>query len=186
MLAAPLPANLVSPPGPAPIIDSNRGLYNSYKKDFQPRLGFAYTPNMLNRKLVFRGAYTISSYLEGTGTNLRTPLNPPFQSEFQTYYNTPAYTLPGSTLDQGLFGLNPKNPYVGATIRLWDPFVRPAEVQQWNLSTDIQMPDNQVLTLAYVGQHGTHLMVAMPYKQNIVTQRRSNPRSVPFRKSRSA
>ncbi len=168
-LAAPLPSNLVAPPGPAPIIESNRGLYNSYKKDFQPRVGFAYTPDMLKRKLVFRGAYTISSYLEGTGTNLRTTLNPPFQSEFQTYYNTPAFTLPGSTLDQGLYGLNPKNPYVGATIRLWDPFVRPAEDQQWNLSADIQMPDNQVLTLGYVGQHGTHLMVAMPYKQNIVT-----------------
>ncbi len=168
-LAAPLPSNLVAPPGPAPIVESNRGLYNSYKKDFQPRVGFAYTPDMLKRKLVFRGAYTISSYLEGTGTNLRIPLNPPFQSEFQTYYNTPAFTLPGSTLDQGLYGLNPKNPYVGATIRLWDPFVRPAEDQQWNLSADIQMPDNQVLTVGYVGQHGTHLMVAMPYKQNIVT-----------------
>ncbi len=54
-------------------------LYNSYKKDFQPRLGFAYTPDFLNRKMVLRGAYTISSYLEGTGTNLRLPINPPFE-----------------------------------------------------------------------------------------------------------
>jgi len=169
-LAAPLPAGLAAPPGPAPLIESGTpGLYNSYKKDFQPRIGFAYTPDMLNKKLVLRGAYTISSYLEGTGTNLRTPLNPPFEQEFATLYNTPAYTLPGSTLDQGLYGLNPKNPYAGATIRLWDPNVRPAEVQQWNLSTDFQVPGNNVLTVGYVGQHGTHLMVAMPYLQNIVT-----------------
>jgi len=145
-----------------------RALYNSYKKDFQPRLGFAYTPGILNNKLVFRGAYTISSYLEGTGTNLRLPLNPPFEQEFAALYNTPAYTLPGSTLDQGLSGLNPKNPYAGATIRLWDPYVRPAEVEQWNFSTEYQFPANTVLTVGYVGQHGDHLMVAMPYLQNML------------------
>jgi Carboxypeptidase regulatory-like domain len=169
VVAAPLPSNLVAPPGPAPRIADNAGLYNTYKKDFQPRIGFAYTPVSLNKKLVLRGAYTISSYLEGTGTNLRTTMNPPFQTEFAALYNTPSYTTPGSTLDQGLSGLNPNNPYAGATVRLWDPFVRPASVQQWNLSMDYQLPANNVLTVGYVGQHGTHLMVAMPYKQNIVS-----------------
>ena len=31
--------------------------------------------------MVVRGAYTISSFMEGTGTNLRLPLNPPFAAE---------------------------------------------------------------------------------------------------------
>ena len=145
-----------------------RALYNAYKKDWQPRVGFAYTPQLLGKSFVVRGGYAISSYLEGTGTNLRMPLNPPFESEFQTYYNTPAYTLPGSTLDQGLSGLNPKNPYVGATIRLWDPGIRPAESQQWNLSTEYELGGSNVLTVGYVGQHSTHLMVAMPYLQNLI------------------
>jgi len=145
-----------------------RALYNSYKKDFQPRIGFAYTPGVLNKRLVFRGAYTISSYLEGTGTNLRLPLNPPLNQEFAALYNTPAYTLPGTTLDQGLSGLNPNNPFSGATIRLWDPYVRPADVQQWNVSAEYQLPGSNVLTVGYVGQHGDHLMVAMPYKQNML------------------
>ena len=87
---------------------------------------------------MFRGAYTISSYLEGTGTNLRLPLNPPFEPEFETNYNTPAHLrLPGSTLDQGLSLISAKNPYAGATIRLWDPNVRPADVQQWNLTVGV-------------------------------------------------
>jgi hypothetical protein len=43
--------------------------------------------------------------------------------------------------------------------------VRPSEVQQWNLSTEYQLPGNNVLTVGYVGQHGTHLMVPMPYLQ---------------------
>ncbi len=145
-----------------------RALYNAYKKDFQPRVGFAYTPSIMGKTVVVRGGYGISSYLEGTGTNLRMPLNPPFESEFQTYYNTPQFTLPGSTLDQGLSALNPKDPYAGATIRLWDPGVRPAESQQWNLSTEYQFAGNNVLTVGYVGQHSTHLMVAMPYLQNLI------------------
>jgi hypothetical protein len=146
--------------------DNCRALYNTFKKDFQPRIGFAYTPDFLNRHFVVRGAYTISSYLEGTGTNLRLPLNPPLNSEFSALYNTPAYTLPGTTLDQGLSGLNPNDPFQKATIRLWDPNVRPAVSQQWNFSTEYQFSGNNVLTLGYVGQHSTHLMVAMPYLQN--------------------
>jgi Carboxypeptidase regulatory-like domain len=144
---------------------NSRALYNPYKKDFQPRVGFAYTPNILGKKMVFRGAYTISSFMEGTGTNLRMPLNPPFNSEFQTLYNTPSDILPKTTLDQGLSGLNAKDPYVGANIRLWDPEVRPSNVQQWNALLEFQLPGSNVLTTGYVGQHGTHLVVAMPYFQ---------------------
>jgi hypothetical protein len=50
-------------------------------------------------------------------------------------------------------------------VRLWDPFVRPANSQQWNFTTEFQLPKSNVLTLAYVGQHGTHLMVPEPYSQ---------------------
>src|SRR5579884_3768544 len=144
---------------------NSRALYEPFKKDFQPRVGFAYTPSFLGKKMVLRGAYTISSFMEGTGTNLRLPLNPPFNSEFESRFDAPTFTLPGTTLDQGLSGLNPKDPYIGANIRLWDPFVRPSNVQQWNFTTEYQLPANTVLTVGYVGQHGTHLVVPMPYFQ---------------------
>ncbi len=144
---------------------NSRALYNPYKKDFQPRIGFAYTPNILSKKLVIRGAYTISSFMEGTGTNLRLTLNPPFATEYTTLYNTPSDILPGSNLSQGLSALNPNDPFKGATIRLWDPNVRPAEVQQWNLTMEFQLPAQNILSVGYVGQHGTHLVVAMPYFQ---------------------
>ena len=145
---------------------NSRALYEPFKKDFQPRIGFAYTPNVLAKKMVLRGAYTISSFMEGTGTNLRLPLNPPFNSEFQALYNTPNDILPQTRLDQGLAGLNPKDPFIGAQLRLWDPFVRPANTQQWNFTTEFQLPGSNVLTVGYVGQHGTHLVVPMPYWQN--------------------
>ena len=144
---------------------NSRALYEPFKKDFQPRVGFAYTPSRLGKRTVIRGAYTISSYLEGTGTNLRLTLNPPFNSEFQALFNTPDFSLPPTRMVDGFAGLNPKDPFMGATLRLWDPNVRPAISQQWNFSTEFLLPKSNVLTLWYVGQHGTHLMVPMPYLQ---------------------
>ncbi len=123
---------------------NSRALYQSFKKDYQPRIGFAYTPHGFDRHLVLRGAYTISSYLEGTGTNLRLTLNPPFNSEYQALYNTPSYFLPPTTLQDGLAGLNPKDPFAGATLRVWDPFVRPAISQQWSFATEYQLPKGNV------------------------------------------
>ncbi len=62
-----------------------RALYNSYNgiMNWQPRIGFAYNPF---KNTVVRGAYTLSSYLEGTGTNLRLPINPPFAHETDAQY----------------------------------------------------------------------------------------------------
>jgi hypothetical protein len=70
-----------------------------------------------------------------------------------------------STLAQGLTALQSADPYKNAQIRLWDPFVRPALTQQWNLTIERQLPANNVLSVSYVGQHGTHLVVPMPYFQ---------------------
>ena len=147
---------------------NSRSLYHPFHRDFQPRMGFAYTPHVLGKRMVFRGAYTISSYLEGTGTNLRLPLNPPFNSEYQALYNTPDYFLPPTRLVDGLAGLNPTDPFKGATLRLWDPFVRPAISQQWSFAIENQLPRGNVLTLWYVGQHNTHLMVPEPYLQKMI------------------
>jgi hypothetical protein len=148
------------------IYSNCRALYNGYYAglDFQPRVGFAYNPEMFGRKIVIRGAYTLSSYLEGTGTNLRLPLNPPLNQEFNTTYtNTP---LPGSRTDQGLTVLsNPADPFAGAIIRLWDANVKPAAVNQWNLSTQYQFNNTTTLQAGYIGQRSTHLMVPMPYFQ---------------------
>jgi carboxypeptidase family protein len=160
---------------PATIYDNDRALYNNtYTSigNFQPRLGFAWTPAALGRNTVIRGAYSISSYLEGTGTNLRLPLNPPFTSEFNTNYTG---VLPGSRTSQGLTVLqSPSDPFSGAVIRLWDPNVRPAVVQQWNLSVQHQFAKDLTLQVGYVGQHGTHLMVPMPYFQRQLLGRNAN------------
>jgi hypothetical protein len=47
--------------------------------------------------------------------------------------------------------------------------VRPANVQQWSLIIERQLPSQTVVTAGYVGQHGTHLVVPMPYFQRRLT-----------------
>jgi hypothetical protein len=101
--------------------------------------------------------------MEGTGTNLRLPLNPPWNFEFEAIYE--GQTAIGSTSEQGLTVLRATDPFANVTIRLWDPFVRPANVQQWSFTIEQQLPSQTVLSVAYVGQHGTHLIVPMPYFQ---------------------
>ena len=133
--------------------------YNQYNgiTNFQPRLGFAYSPT---HNTVIRGAYTLSNFLEGTGTNLRLTLNPPFGSE-----NNINYTLgqPHSTLAQGytIFGATtPGNiNYSGVSLRLWDPNFRPAVSNQWNFSIQHQFGNSITAQVSYVGQNNDHLVV---------------------------
>ena len=146
-----------------PFSDCN-ALYNQYNgiTNFQPRLGFAYNPL---KNTVVRAAYTLSSYLEGTGTNLRLPINPPFAHETDATYTS--LSLPTTTLSQGftpLAGTN-GNEFAGATLRMWDPNVRPALANQWNFTVQQQFANNTTLQVGYVGQRTTHLMVPMPYLQ---------------------
>ena len=157
---------------------NSRGLYAPYKKDFQPRIGFAWTPSGTSKRLVIRGAYTISSFMEGTGTNLRLTMNPPINSEFEAVYQSALSNLPTTTLDQGFVGS--RGAFVGANIRLWDPNVRPAEVQQWNLTAEYQLPASNVISVGYVGQHGTHLIAAMPFFQKQIVTPGQAPLPSPY------
>jgi hypothetical protein len=132
---------------------ASRALYNPYYKQFMPRFGFAWSPDALNRRFVIRGGYGITSYLEGTGANLRLPLNPPFFFESDVQY---AVANPG-TITTGFVGLVARDQLSGQ-IRAWNPDLRPAFIQQYNLSTEYQFTNSLSITAGYVGQRGTHLV----------------------------
>jgi len=158
---------------------ASRALYDGAYggKAFQPRLGFAWTPGRFNGHTVVRGAFTVSDYLEGTGTNLRLPINPPFNGgagsgEFQTLYQNQA--LPGTTSSDGII-VPPSGGtdcstlacFNGAVFRMWDQKVQPAIDNQWNLTVQHQFSSNTTLQVAYVGQWGYHLMVPFYYSQPV-------------------
>jgi hypothetical protein len=156
---------------------ASRGLYRGFYggRDFQPRIGFAWTPEMLGGRTVVRGAFTISSYLEGTGTNLRLTLNPPFTpAEINALYNNVA--LPATNTTDGIVGSAANAPcdppayacYAQAFLRVWDPDVQPAIADQWNLTIQHQFWKDSTFQIGYVGQKGTHLMVPYDYAQRVL------------------
>jgi len=151
---------------------ASRALYNGVYggKDFEPRVGFAWTPARLGNHTVIRGAFTISSYLEGTGTNLRLPQNPPFTpAQINTVFNNSA--LPGSNTTDGIPATPPTSSctnyscFAGAILDLWDPNVQPAIDDQWNLAVQHQFWGNTTFQIGYVGQRAVHLMVPFSYTQ---------------------
>ncbi|HEY1464136.1 MAG TPA: hypothetical protein VGF44_12030, partial [Terriglobales bacterium] len=142
------------------------GLYKSVYglPAFQPRFGFSWTP--LGENTVIRGAFTMSSYLEGTGTNLRLTQNPPFTPP-QVEASNVATGSTAFTTESGFSAATPPsgNPFIGATLLTWDPTVQPAIAEQWNFSVQQQVASNTTFQIGYVGQHTTHLMVPEWLKQ---------------------
>jgi hypothetical protein len=158
---------------------ASRGLYDGTwgGKNFQPRIGFAWTPALLGDHTVIRGAFTISSYLEGTGTNLRLTLNPPF-TPAEVNSTTPSGSLlPPTNSTDGIVGSGTAAScaaadgyacYAGAFLRVWDPKVQPAIADQWNVTVQHQFGNSTTLQVGYVGQRGTHLMVPFDYAQRVL------------------
>jgi Carboxypeptidase regulatory-like domain len=155
------PANVPVPTGVVGTNGFSRSVYNSTYglPDFQPRFGFAWSPAFAGGKTVVRGAFTISSYLEGTGTNLRLTQNPPFtppQVEAQNVATGTAY----SSASAFTSAAPPAgDPFIGATLLTWQGTVQPSIADQWNLSVQHQLANNLTLQMGYVGQRTTHLMV---------------------------
>jgi hypothetical protein len=153
---------------------ASRGLYDGTwgGKDFQPRIGFAWTPAALGEHTVIRGAFTISSYLEGTGTNLRLTLNPPF-TPAEINQNYAGSALPATDSTGGIAGSASAAScdapayacYANAFLRVWDPKVQPAIADEYNLTVQHQFAGNTTVQVGYVGQRGTHLMVPFDYAQ---------------------
>ena len=158
---------------------ASRGLYDGTwgGKDFQPRIGLAWTPAALGGKTVIRGAFTISSYLEGTGTNLRLTLNPPFTPAEINSTTASGALLPPTNSTEGIATSASSAScaasagyacYSGAFLRVWDPKVQPAIADEWNVTVQHQFAGNTTFQVGYVGQRGVHLMVPFDYAQRVL------------------
>ncbi len=148
--------------------DYGRGLYKPYYKQFMPTVGFAWTPDLFKSKLVVRAGYRFSSFLEGTGANLRLPLNPPFFIESNVNYDarTPGDIRTGFSDVIGAGDLT--GPRTGSApfyqARAWDLDLRPQFTNQFNLSVEYQLARATSLSVGYVGNRATHLIV--PHEAN--------------------
>ncbi len=148
--------------------DFGRALYKPYWKQFMPTIGVAWTPDRFNNKMVVRGGYRFSSFLEGTGANLRLPLNPPFFIESNVNFDaaTPGDIRVGFADVIGAGDLT--GPRTGSApfyqARAWDLDLRPQFTNQFNVSLEYQFSRATSVTAAYVGNKATHLIV--PHEAN--------------------
>ncbi len=151
---------------------NSHALYNSYYKQFMPRLGVAWTPEMFQKKMVVRAAYGITSFLEGTGVNLRLPLNPPNFFESNQNYDL---TTGAASARVGFNDLPGFSGTLAGNIRVWDPNLRPQFTQQRNVSMEYQFASNLVASAGYVSQRATHTIVARDSNQPLPGPANVNP-----------
>ncbi len=155
----------------------NQGLYKTSHTNFAPRIGGAY---QLRDKLVLRGGYGIffvpnyygpgpnTGFSQGTPwvTSLNSGLNPfttlsgnanlpcsngattvACQSAFPNGEVLPTGNSQGGLTDLG-FGLNP----------VTNPVRHSPYVQQWMTGVQYSLTNNDLIDVAYVGNHGVHVL----------------------------
>lgn len=126
-----------------------------YKKDFGPRLGFAYSP-FDDRKTVISSAFGMFYAPEGNQFN-DIGENPPFLQYYQL--NTAPLTLPSlsTMIDSGFPAAlpteNPLDP--SGQVKTTGPVRKPPTILEWNLTVQRQLAQNLVWTVGYVGTRAT-------------------------------
>ena len=149
----------------APQIGKNYDTYNGID-NFQPRIGLAWQPAWAPNT-VFRGAYGISTYMEGNGVNNLAVVNPP--NVVPREQNNTGLALPVTTLDEGYSDFPPAgctaallqafSPLclAGATLHATNPHLQPAVDQQWNVTVQHQFGRSTTVSAAYVGNKIDHM-----------------------------
>jgi hypothetical protein len=137
---------------------NSRSLYNPTYTNFMPRVGFAW---QVDPRFVVRGGYGVTDDLEGTGLNWRMNMNAPFQGSFVAAPTPPSPTSNGLAplpIENG-FSLGPNALQVSYfNYNAWDPRLKPAIVQQFNLAWEWEVNPNTSLQARYVGELGQHLI----------------------------
>jgi hypothetical protein len=134
-----------------------RACYSGTYTDFMPRIGFS---DQVMSRLVVRGGYGITTYLEGTGANLRLTQNPPYHNDFDTIASVPsgsgaAYSAGSPVLTSNGF---PTNVPPVTTFYAWKNNLQSAVIQEFSLTTEYQLTNTSSVQVGYIGEIGKHLV----------------------------
>lgn len=153
---------------------NSRALYNVFYKGFMPRLSFAY---QMNPQVVIRGGYGITDDMEGTGANLRLSQNAPFISQYSNTGVGPSATSGGTYVGAGQGFSVGSTTFSSTRYEAWDHNLKPALIQQFNLTTQVLLNSKTTFQVGYVGQLGQHLVIPKNVNQYTTP---GVPSSAPF------
>jgi hypothetical protein len=145
---------------------AGRGLYETPKKNFMPRFGFAYK---LTEKTVVRGGYGIFFGFLGQrrgdvrqdGFNTNTSMTTTLDNGL-TYLETlsnPFQINNQNALNQARGAADGQQTFLGQSVTFFNPKPLSPYNQRYELSVQRELPAGWVAELAYVGNRGTHIEI---------------------------
>jgi hypothetical protein len=158
-------------------------MVNANKKDFGPRLGFAYRLGGSRRPTSLRGGYALFAYPPPLRNfDAVTRSNPPFNASFTNSLNSAAQS-PDGLPNYGLrstpaiiAGVNSANVINvnqtglinrgGFTTVYFDPNQPTTRAHEWNLTLEREVITDTVLRVAYVGTRGSRLEQFQSYNNS--------------------
>ncbi|MGC2163550.1 MAG: carboxypeptidase regulatory-like domain-containing protein [Silvibacterium sp.] len=163
-------------PAGAPVgsgLCSNRGCYDN-QNEFMPRLGFAY---QATNRFVIRGGYGATSFFEGNSSNQRLTSITPFIQAIQTPNLSPSSAAPDNVPRTAEDGFSGGTVNLGGTYNVYPKDIKPAYVQEWNLTTEYALTPSMSLQVGYLGEQGQHIEDYGNVNQYLVN---GNPNSAPY------
>lgn len=132
-------------------------LWNLNKKQFAPKIGFAYDP-VGNGKTSIRGGFGINYERNFNNVTFNVIQNPPNYAvvAFTAKADNHGINIPISTNNFSTFGTGTgKKELPNVTLRAVDPKIKPVYAENWSLSIERQMAGNTA-SISYVGTRGIH------------------------------
>jgi carboxypeptidase family protein len=146
---------------------ADRGLYETPRKNFMPRFGFAFR---LNDKTVMRGGYGIFFGFLGqrrgdvnqTGFSTNTAMTTTLDGglTFIENLSNPFQTNNQNGLNQPRGAADGAQTFLGQSVTFFNPKPLSPYNQRWELSVQRELPGGWAAEVAYVGNRGTHIEIA--------------------------
>ena len=150
---------------------SNPAAYKMDTHMFSPRIGFAWTPNVLGAKTAIRGGLGVFVYPVGidggfSPSSSQAPINQEgFSQTTQMVVTNNSYLTPAATLSNPFpNGIQPPTQpglgtFLGQSIVFINPNIRNPYSIRWNLGVERQLSGDTVLQIVYIGNHSVHLPI---------------------------